>query len=71
MHPLSPELVDAHAAETRERLLACTRPRRSPRHRRSPWALLRRIGDVVAGRWVTSRWQGEKVKSAHDRVLEA
>ena len=71
MDPLNPLLVDAHAAETRERMLASARPGRTPRHRSSPWALLRRIGDGVAGRWVTSRRQGDRVRRRHGRVLQA
>jgi hypothetical protein len=74
MDSLNPLLVDAHAAEMRERMLASVKPRRSPRHRSSssPWALWRRVGHVVvAGRWVASRRQGDRGRRAHGRGLEA
>ena len=65
MHTLNPHFADAHAAERRERLLA------SPKRRRSPWIRLRRIGEVVAGRWVASARSDENMRRQHGRVLEA
>lgn len=71
MHTLNQHFADAHAAERRERLLASPKPRRSTRHRRSPWRLVRRIGDVVASRRATSPRPRKQEKRAHGRILEA
>jgi hypothetical protein len=70
MDALNPLLVEAHVAETRERILASAKPRRKKR-RSSPWVLLRRVGDALAGRRVRSTQQGEQVRRPQGRVLEA
>jgi len=71
MEPVTPHSLNAHAAYTQERLAASSPPRRSPRRWFSPRALLRRLAEGAADRWVTLRPRRAEVERPRRRTAEA